>query len=318
MLKFLLMNVHLVLGRAFGYTHPPNLTFMRMVHLLISLLTVFACEDSQPHNAPDVLPPIVIDTISWVIPAGTTIATRFRVPVGFGRTAYAADAFGHYLQQQPLQADGSEVRLFNGELKGNQTAHAAVLDVDVGSRDLQQCADAIMRLRAEYLLAAKRYEDIHFNFVNGFNAEYVRWRAGERISVKGNRVSWTASRGATPGYAAFRKYLTMVFSFAGTASLVHELRPKPVTDIEVGDVFIRGGSPGHAVIVVDRVVQPETGEVRVLLAQSYMPAQDIHVLRNPSAEDGSPWYTVADFERGVQTPEWNFRQDELRAFRQTP
>ena len=135
MLKFLLINVHLVLGRAFGYTHPPNLTFMRMVHLLISLLTVFACEDSQPHNVPDVLPPVVIDTVSWVIPAGTTIATRFRVPLGFGRTAYAADAFGHYLQQQPLQGDGSEVRLFNGELKGNQTAHAAVLDVDSGRRN---------------------------------------------------------------------------------------------------------------------------------------------------------------------------------------
>jgi hypothetical protein len=70
--------------------------------------------------------------------------------------------------------------------------------------------------------------------------------------------------------------------------------------------------------VVDRAVQPETGKVCVLLAQSYMPAQDIHVLRNPSAQDGSPWYSVSDFKQRVYTPEWSFSPNELRQFSESP
>ncbi|WP_273445133.1 DUF4846 domain-containing protein [Neolewinella agarilytica] len=287
---------------------------MRMLCLLFSLLTLIACGEAPAQGELPESLPTEREPFRWINTEGATIATRFSAPESFVRRGLEENTFGHYLRFQPLKPDGTEVHLFSGAPKANQTAHAAVLDLDVGQRDLQQCADAIMRLRAEYLFAEKRYNDIHFNFVSGFKAEYSRWRAGERISVKGNRVSWTASRGATPGYTAFRKYLTMVFSYAGTASLVHELKPKPVADILIGDVFIRGGSPGHAVIVVDRVVQPEKGEVRVLLAQSYMPAQDIHVLRNPSAQDGSPWYTVADFGEGVLTPEWRFRPDELRTF----
>ena len=70
--------------------------------------------------------------------------------------------------------------LYNGSPKGNQSAHAAVFNVDVGNQDLQQCADAVMRLRAEYLFGKGRYEEIHFNFTNGFNADYVKYAEGNR------------------------------------------------------------------------------------------------------------------------------------------
>jgi hypothetical protein len=247
-------------------------------------------------------------------PEGTTIATRFLPPEGFVRQEYAADEFGSYLQAQPLKPDGTEVHLYNGALKYNQSVHAAVLDVSVGKRDLQQCADAVMRLRADFLYAQKRFSDIHFNFVSGFNAEYARWRKGERISVKGNKCNWTASSGPTTGEGAYRKYLTMVFSYAGTASLVHELKPKKNEDIEAGDVLIKGGSPGHAVIVVDKATNPVTGEVLVLLAQSYMPAQDIHVLVNPKHADGNPWYSVSDFGEVIITAEYPFYAGALRGW----
>ena len=250
----------------------------------------------------------------WLDPAGTTIATRFPAPEGFARATYDEASFAHYLRHQPLKPHGSKVKLFNGKDKGNQLAHAAVLTTDVGPRDLQQCADAVMRLRAEYLYERERYDEIHFNFVSGFNAEYGRWRKGQRIMVKGNKVSWTAGGGNTAGYKDFRRYLTMVFAYAGTASLVHELQPKAPADIEAGDVLIKGGNPGHAVLVVDKAVNNETGEVLVLLAQSYMPAQDIHVLVNPLVGGGYPWYSLDDFGETIRTAEYTFGAGALRSF----
>ena len=61
--------------------------------------------------------------------------------------------------------------------------------------------------------------------------------------------------------------------------------------MRIGDVFIIGGSPGHAVIVVDMAVNPETHEKVFLLAQSYMPAQQIQLLKNNNDPDLSPWYS---------------------------
>ncbi|MFT6000726.1 MAG: hypothetical protein ACI81P_003189 [Neolewinella sp.] len=290
---------------------------MRLLVLFLSF-SLFACGNTEaPPLAPtvaDTVPPASQDVI-FIDPAGTTIAARFPTPAGYTRTTYNDAAFGHYLRHQPLKPQGTKILLFSGVEKGNQTAHAAVLDVDVENRNLQQCADAVMRLRAEYLYEQERFADIHFNFVSGFNAEYRRWRKGERIRVKGNHVDWTAGSGATPGYKSFRKYLTMVFSYAGTASLVHELKPKDKADIGVGDVLIKGGSPGHAVIIVDKSVNDTTGEVLVLLAQSYMPAQDIHVLVNPARRDGNPWYSVTeDFGDWIRTAEYGFAGDALRGW----
>ena len=43
-----------------------------------------------------------------------------------------------------------------------------------------------------------------------------------------------------------------------------------------------------------------------------MPAQQVHLLRNPA--EGDPWYPTA-FGEALVTPEWTFRRDQLRRFR---
>jgi hypothetical protein len=104
--------------------------------------------------------------------------------------------------------------------------------------------------------------------------------------------------------------MDQVFAYAGTYSLDRELDGARIADIRPGDVFIKGGFPGHAVLVAD-VVENESGEKRFLLMQSYMPAQEIHVLKNPAATDGSPWYGT-DFGPVLVTPEWTFSKDQLK------
>jgi hypothetical protein len=220
-----------------------------------------------------------------------TMQERIAPPPGFSRVAVAPESWGAWLRGLPLKPAGAPVLLFSGAAKWRQDVHAAVIDIDVGTRDLQQCADAIMRLRAEWLFAAGRKADIGFNYSDGRRRAFAARRKSD--------------------YASFRKYMDLVFAYAGTYSLEHELKPVPVSDMQIGDVFIKGGFPGHAVLVADMAENAQTGERRFLLIQSYMPAQEMHVLKNPGAADGSPWYP-AQFSGDLVTPEWTFQRDALR------
>lgn len=254
------------------------------------------------------------DTYPWLdrYDAKETIAARIVVPEGFERGSLPPGCFGEWLRHLPLKPGRPPVMLHDGRRKGNQDAHVAVIDIDVGDRNLQQCADAVIRLRAEYLYSRARYEDIHFNFTSGDEASYVRWMEGYRPVVYGDDVSWTRSAGRDSSHRAFRDYLSSVFTYAGSYSLSLELRPvEDVKDISVGDVFILGSFPGHAVIVVDVAINRALGEKVFLLAQSYMPAQEIHLLKNPEDEALSPWYRT-DFGNILRTPEWIFRPSHLK------
>ncbi len=246
-------------------------------------------------------------------PAGD-IASRIPPPEGFQRTETPAGAFAHWLRHLPLKQEGTPVCLYDGRMKPNQQAHYAVIDIDTGTGDLQQCADAVIRLRAEYLYSQRNIPAIHFNFTSGDEASFSRWISGHRPVVNGNRVTWGPQAERDGSYASFRAYLKTVFTYAGTYSLNEELKPRHRDNqMEIGDVFIQGGFPGHAVIVVDMARNPRTGEKAFLLAQSYMPAQDMHILKNPCDSRLSPWYRIP-LEHTVQTPEWIFRKTDLRCF----
>jgi len=241
-----------------------------------------------------------------------TIAGRFLSPEGYQRVAVSENSFAAFLRNLPLKPHGSPVKYYNGAEKPNKV-YEAVIDLDIGKRDLQQCADAVIRLRAEYLFQEKSYDRIHFNFTSGFKAEYVKWRQGYRPKVEGNSVTWVKSAGYSESYEDFRKYLDTVFAYAGTLSLAKELVAAEVEDMQIGDVFIQGGSPGHCAIVVDMVENPETGAKLFMLAQSYMPAQDIHILKNFTDPGLSPWHSL-DFGEVLKTAEWDFQREDLKRF----
>lgn len=243
---------------------------------------------------------------------GLTVGERIMVPEGFARIEYPADSFEEYLRNLPLKPHGSKVRLYNGQYKARDV-HTAVVDLDIGNRDLQQCADAVIRLRAEYLYSQGLYEKIHFNFTNGFKAEYSKWAEGNRIKIEGNEAYWVKQTTGSYDYDSFRKYLDIVFAYAGTLSLAQELKQVPIEAMKSGDVFLEGGSPGHCAIVLDMAENQATGEKIFLLAQSYMPAQEIHILKNPDNPDGNPWYSL-NFGETLVTPEWTFSKNQLRRF----
>ena len=215
---------------------------------------------------------------------------KIPLPEGFKRVSIEENSFAEWLQNVPLKNDKT-VYLFDGSQKTNQQAQFAVLNISVGKKNLQQCADAVMRLRAEYLFAYGRFEEIHFTDNDGTAYNF------------------------TPPYttAHFKKYLDVVFGMCGSASLAKQLKTvQTFSNIKAGDVIIRGGFPGHAIIVMDVAVNT-TGKKIFLLAQSYMPAQDIHVLVNPRNNDLSPWYLI-DENLAIYTPEYLFKTSELKTW----
>ncbi|QTA85309.1 DUF4846 [Desulfonema magnum] len=244
----------------------------------------------------------------------SAIINQIPVPEGYQRTAVSPGSFESWLRHLPVKNGNHPVYLFNGQKKSDQEVHVAVIDIDVGNKDLQQCADAVIRLRAEYFYSMGNYKAIHFNFTSGDEASFGKWTEGYRPVVKGNKVRWHRSQAYNASYAKFRKYLDTVFLYAGTHSLSKELQPvKNVNNMKPGDVFIEGGFPGHAVIVVDMAVNKATGKKLFLLAQSYMPAQDIHILKNPVNQGRNPWYKI-NFGQKLYTPEWTFERNQLKRF----
>ena len=229
-------------------------------------------------------------------PVANNLATRMPVPQGYKRVNVAEGSFAHFLRNLPLKPAGSDLHYYNRQVKERKYA-GVVVDMDFGKNANEQCADAIIFLRASYLWTTRQYAKISFCFTNGFKAEYAKWAQGYRIR---NNNAWVKTQKANYGYQSFRKYLNLVFQYAGTASLSQELKPIGrcwATDIQAGDVIIKGGFPGHAEMVVD-VAENDKGERIVLLAQSFMPAQEIEVFPQ--------WFSPSSNGTRLVTPAWTF------------
>ncbi|HLK28363.1 MAG TPA: DUF4846 domain-containing protein [Puia sp.] len=211
------------------------------------------------------------------------------LPEDYSRVETDKNSFAEWLRNLSLKKSKT-VYLYNGVPKKNQSAQFAVIDISVGNKDLQQCADAVMRLGAEYLYAQKRFDEIIFQDNN-----HHAYKLGSITDRK-----------------HFDNYLDNVFAMCGTLSLEKQLKKiKAINELQPGDVLIQGGSPGHAMMVVDVAVN-NSGKKIFLLAQSYMPAQDIHIVINPVNKKLSPWFELSD--ETIYTPEWVFGKGHFRTW----
>jgi len=274
--------------------------------ILFSLATL-ACGNATNNNEK-----LQKTTEEIINKKGNTLEKRINCPEGFERKTAELSSFAYYLRNLPLKPDGEKVKYFNGLNKYNEV-YVAVVDLPISNKDLHQCADAVMRLRAEYLYAIKAYEKISFTLTNGFKVDYAEWINGNRIVVNGNKTTWKKTANASNTYKDFGSYLELIYTYAGTLSLSKSLKTKKINEISIGDVLIKGGSPGHAVIVVDMAVN-KAGEKVFLLAQSYMPAQETQILKNPKNEKLSPWYKLSEIKNDIITPEWDFTVDQLKTW----
>ena len=248
----------------------------------------------------------------WPHGATETVEERVAPPKGWHRVPVRIDHFGHWARTLPVKNGRGTVRLHNGKAKWRQDIHVAVLDIDIGRHNLQQCADLAIRLHAEW--TRHLGQSPCYRFTSGDPAPWSKWSAGFRPLVRGRRVLWTSRSQARADYTTFRSWLKTVFTYAGSASVARDTK-KVRGPVEPGDLFVQGGFPGHVVVVLD-VVSGPNGERSMLLAQSYMPAQSPHILLRVGHEH--PWYPQPAPSEELETPEWTFPPGSLRRFPKDP
>lgn len=255
-----------------------------------------------PEEEPSV-PPKIID------PEGKTLEARFPTPFGYSRIAGKDSGYAEFLRKLPLLPDGSPVLLYNGELKDYQAGHMAVVDIDVGKKDLQQCADAAMRLRTEYLFHSNQHEKMIYHLTNRQELSWPKWKKGYRLKYLGhNKTEYNKTASANASYETYRKWLDVLMMYAGVSSIMKfDSTAIELDEIEPGDAF---ASTGHLIIIID-VVQNDAGKKMFMLAQSYMPAQQIEILINPY-DPSTPWFSLDTVRQAYAdgnafvTPEWEF------------
>ena len=233
------------------------------------------------------------------------------LPGGFTYVDDGDSAYSNWLLDLELKKSKT-VYLYNGKLKSNQEAQYGVLNIDIGKKDLVQCADAAMKLRADHLFEKHLYDQIKFLATSGDEISFESWLKGMRWKEQGAKlVSYNIHKEASNIQQEYNSFMELVFSYCGTYSLSNQMKTvKDIMSIQPGDVFVYGGFPGHAVTVM--AVAKNEGDERVfLLSQGYMPAQDIHILKNYANTDQNPWYNVSELYP-LYTPQWQFEKESLK------
>lgn len=263
--------------------------------------------------------PVVVKDYPWLEPEPSAPLARLvrlddsiQPPTGFERIAVKPGSMGAWLRGLPVRTDRKTVRAYDGAVLRRPAV--AIIAMDVGRRDLQQCADSVIRLHAEFLWHRGRAAKAAYHFTSGDRVSFRAWRRGERLKVRGSAVERLPGRARSGSHRSYRRWLDQVFMYAGTRSLARDSRPVPVGQIRPGDFYVEPGGPGHAVLILD-VAEAADGRRVALIGQGFMPAEDFHVVGATNALDGV-WFPLPQTvgER-LDTPSWRpFESGHARRF----
>ena len=266
---------------------------MKKVLLIICILAslVVLAVQIQPLRNVITVATTSLNTSNLIDQDSLSIATRVNSPVGYKRVNYPKTSFENYLRNYKLKPDGSKIINYDESEYFWQGGHIGILEIPVPQNGLQQCADALIRIRSEYLWDQNRKDEIGFNFTSGHYCSWIQYAKGYRPKINGNKVKFNQIARADYSKENFFKYLNLIYTYSGTLSLYNELESVDDSDLKIGDMLIKGGSPGHIVMICDEVINPQ-GKKLFLLLQGNTPAQSVHLVKNLENSNISPWYEL--------------------------
>ncbi|OPB86152.1 hypothetical protein BB021_14020 [Elizabethkingia ursingii] len=287
-----------------------KMSSMKTVFLLGAFAILSSCHKNENLSAKVPAKNNSEVQVRFVDEKSNTLKGRLLVPKGFTREITNENTWDHFIQNQALEKYDSPILKYDGTKISDQTYHVGTLTYDVGEKDLQQCADALIRLRAEYLFGQKRYNEIGFNFTSGDHFSWKSYAEGMRPLINGNNVKFIkrAPENALGSYSDFRQYLNIIYNYAGTISLSKELKDsKSSTELNIGDLIITPGSPGHTVMIADKISDGKNK--KYALIEGFTPAQTIHIL----SVNGNPWFNIRPGDI-IETPRYTFQNAVVKRF----
>lgn len=296
-----------------------NLYYFKLIQMLkrifamIIFTTFIGCNNSQEKGKVLLDDEEISHSKSLISKESNTVKTRVLPPENYEWISEKPNSFGAFLLDFPLKKYGSEILKYDGTPIATQSLHEAVYNIDTGEKDLQQCADSVIRLYAEFLWKQNRRDEIAFHFTNGDLVKWSDYREGYRAYVSGNSVDYRKTAAYDDSYQNFRNYLDLIYNYAGTISLTRETKPVIYTkNLKTGDILIIPGSPGHVVFIAG-TCENKKGERLFLLSEGFTPAQSIHLLKNPFDENISPWYKLEVNSEKINTARFTFSPVNFRS-----
>lgn len=261
---------------------------------------------TQTTDAPNTAAPTQEEVLDPIIPSETTIGTRFNPPAGYKRVQVSNDSFGKYLRDfklreyttKPLAYDTAAKTLAN-----NDSAPAvSVLDMDlINKSNLQEAANSVIRLYAEFLYKQGRFDDIAFNLLTtpAFRLDFRTWSEGGRLIEEGNSITWCKEHGehckhrdvdTGTEYGVFKYYMQNVMLHSNISSLPSNMKSVSMNEVTVGDIIVYADSKIPDIIV--DMAENADGSKLLLIARGGNPASEIFIVRNESNSDLNPWHDM--------------------------
>ena len=207
---------------------------MKKILLIICILAslVVLAFQFKPVKKAVAIAKASIETPSLINKDSSTIKTRVNLPEGYKRVSYSNGSYEDYLRNYKLKPFGSKIINYDDSEYFWQGGHVGILEVPVPKNGLQQCADALIRIRSEYLWESNRKDEIGFNFTSGHYCSWVAYAEGYRPKINGNKVSFHKTASVNTSKENFYKYLNLIYMYSGTLSLYNELKSIDAKDLK--------------------------------------------------------------------------------------
>lgn len=261
--------------------------------------------DKKKKEKPQKELPVVDET-------GVTLKTRINPPAGYKRIETEKDGFSEFVRNYKVKKSTGVVKYWDGRKKKDKDKNIvqAVFKLPLEKEDLQRSAGAVIRMYAEYFWAQGDYDKISFQLINGFQADFSKWKEGYRIRSGAAGSMWVNGGSKDDSEENFKKYLHTVLMYTSAASMKKESKKVKKQDIQIGDIFLQDGTSPEVAMVVD-VCENTQGQKAFLLAKGGKPAQQFYLMKNPASEN-DPWYYVDGMTYPLKTADGDFAKGSLR------
>ncbi|MGD9487871.1 MAG: DUF4846 domain-containing protein [Calditrichaceae bacterium] len=229
-----------------------------------------------------------------------TIEERFPPPRGFKRLPAEKGGFAEYLRNLPLMPPETAVLDYRGKISVNSgdTTLAAVTAIDISGRNLEQCMDILIRIRADYLWTSGLKKQIVFPLPDGLAFSWNQWAEGYRPDFAGLHFFLRKISGQDFSHDNYEKYLRVIFEYSGTQTFYHFYKDIPAVELQIGDFFVKKGRKGHAVMIMD-LAKDEYGNLAALVAQGDTPACPLYILKYKNKE---LWFPIDISQKHLPLP----------------